>query len=124
MPLRRPGSPAAPVQNCTGSLPSLGSCVTGRRGRDVLGGAVRTGSPCLPCRGAEPARGGAALWHSPQYRTQDADAGDAEHEFEAGLEIIVTLEGDKQAAQLGLTAPLQPGDLAARQAAQARRAQL
>jgi hypothetical protein len=27
-----------------------------------------------------------------------ADAGDAEHEFEAGLEIIVALEGDKQAA--------------------------
>jgi hypothetical protein len=73
VPLRRLGGPAVAVQSCTAAWLSLVRAERAGEGGDVLGGALRTGSPRLPCRGAEPARGGAALWHPPQHRAQDAD---------------------------------------------------
>src|SRR4051794_26557562 len=44
-------------------MPSLSSVGTSWKAGDVLGGAVRKGSPRLPGRGAEPARSGTALRH-------------------------------------------------------------
>src|SRR5690349_19314260 len=53
-------------------MPSLSSVGTSWKAGDVLGGAVRKGSPRLPGRGAEPARSGTALRHPSQHRAQDA----------------------------------------------------
>jgi hypothetical protein len=50
-----------------------------------------------------------------------ADAGDTEHEIAAGLEVVVALDGELEAAQLALATALQPGDLAGGEAAQAKR---
>src|SRR3954469_14409909 len=68
------GRGARPRRRRKKPSPYLPAGSDGRKGEDEGGGTVRAGSPRLPRRGVEPARGGAALRHRSEDGGEDAAA--------------------------------------------------